>query len=924
MKINYYIRSVVIFLCLIVVHIYYLNAQNIQSIITKTKGNPEWQISNIQFADTIGDGVEIAIDDATTYQEFKGLGVSFDRSSMNNFIGMNDTERNKALRALFDQDQDDGIKLDWLRYPLGTSDFTNTEWYTYNDLSSGDTNPDLSDFSIQIDIDYGFINLVKEVIAINPNIKILGSVWSPPAWMKTNNKLTNGGDLQTQYQAVYATYLRKIIQAFAVEGINIDAITIQNEPEVSQVYPSCKMSIANIIAVQKHLKTEFDTHNITTQIFAGDTQWSKKDDYVLPQTDSAIANNNNYLAGAAWHWYGGGPSAMTSYYNAYPDKLNMMSEVQLDKNHCSYNNFFRIAQYFHNYCHVVIDWITFIDDEGETINPGNPFKPIGGGKVITADHNNLSDWKLDRLYYHYGMISRWVEEGSVRIKTPLKKNNLYVVGFKNDDGTIVVTLANDNCKTLASKYTITWQGKSFSFDIPTDPFIATFVWHGNTQLAPVGLISQSSDDAEQNSDNSVSLISGDLDLGEKPINGVRFNNIDIPQGATITNAYVQFTADKSGQTASANYSIKGEDVDNAATFSSSSENLSSRTLTSASVNWNNIPAWNTSGESADAQKTPDLTSIIQEIVDRSGWSIGNSLVIFITGTSGKRSAITYDNDSQKVAKLFVEYELAKTYQVSQSTDDAEQKSNNSVDISSGDLDLGDKPISGLKFNNINLTQGASISKAYIQFTADKDSQAATASYTIKGEDVDNANTFSSSNSNISGRTYTTASVDWNNIHAWNTAGESADAQKTPDISSIIQEIVDRNGWQSGNSLVLLISGTSGKRSAVSYNGNPAQAPKLIVEVSTNQRRIKQSEQNEISELIIPVENVIFYPNPATKVINLIFEKDDDNEVIIMGINGKKIKKIDGLKAKASIDLQGINPGLYLIKINHRIEKLVVK
>ena len=916
MNYNYIKCLTLLFTCL-TINMY---AQNIQTIISKTKANPEWQFSNLQFEATTGNGVLVAIDDATTFQEFKGMGVSFDRSAMANFISMSDTERDKVLRGLFDQGKEDGIKLDWIRYPFGTSDFTGTEWYTYNDLPLGDTDPDMSEFSIQKDIDYGFVDLVKEVIAINPNIKILASVWSPPAWMKTNNKLTNGGDLKTQYQQAYAIYLRKAIQAFVSQGIAIDAMTIQNEPEVNQVYPSCRMSIANIIAVQKLLKDEFDTHNINTQIFAGDTQWSKKDDFTVPQTDSAIADNNQYLAGAAWHFYGGGPSAMTNYYNAYPEKLNMMSEVQLDLSNCSFNRFYRISQYFHNYCHVVIDWVTFLDDEGEPLNEGNPFKPVRTGKFVTADKDNLDDWEYDRLYYHYGMISRWVEEGAVRIQTPLNKNNLYIVGFKNIDGTIVLTVANNNCKTLADKYTFTWQGKSFSFDTPADPFIATFIWDSNELKTPIAQINQSTDDAEQKSDNSVDLSSGDLDLGVRPINGLRFSNVNIPQGATITKAYVQFTADKDNQSAAASYTIKGEDVDNASVFTNANGNLSGRSFTSANVNWNNIPAWNTAGESTDAQKTPDLTSILQEIVDKQGWSSGNSLSLFVTGSSGKRSAITYDNDSQKAAKLFVEFELANNYQVSQSSDDAEEATS-SMDLNSGDLDFGDKEYNGIRFQNVAIEQGASITNAYIQFTADDNNQSASASYTIYGEDVDNAANFTTANNNLSSRTYTSASVAWNNIPAWNTAGQSGDAQKTPDISSIVQEIVDRGGWSSGNPMAFFVNGNSGKRSARTYDADPNKAAKLVIEYTTGGRRLNSEETVEeklmVSEAILPA----IYPNPANDYFTIMLP-EETTDVSITDIRGKIIKTWNGA-GKTTVSTVNMNPGIYFVQVKNSIYKLLV-
>ena len=433
------------------------------------------------------------------------------------------------------------------------------------------------------------------------------------------------------------------------------------------------------------------------------------------------------------------------------------------------------------------------------------------------------------------------------------------------------------------------------------------------------IISSSTDDAEQKSDNSVDLSSGDLDLGVRPINGLRFSNVNIPQGATITKAYVQFTADKDNQSAAASYTIKGEDVDNASVFTNANGNLSGRSFTSANVNWNNIPAWNTAGESTDAQKTPDLTSILQEIVDKQGWSSGNSLSLFVTGSSGKRSAITYDNDSQKAAKLFVEFELANNYQVSQSSDDAEEATS-SMDLNSGDLDFGDKEYNGIRFQNVAIEQGASITNAYIQFTADDNNQSASASYTIYGEDVDNAANFTTANNNLSSRTYTSASVAWNNIPAWNTAGQSGDAQKTPDLSSIVQEIVDRNGWSIGNPMAFFVNGNSGKRSARTYDADPNKAAKLVIEYTTGGRRLNSEETVEeklmVSEAILPA----IYPNPANDVLTI--EASNNSEVIIYNLSGKVMKKAVLKTSKNQISISDLPSGFYLLRLENKTYRLI--
>jgi PKD repeat protein len=440
-------------------------------------------------------------------------------------------------------------------------------------------------------------------------------------------------------------------------------------------------------------------------------------------------------------------------------------------------------------------------------------------------------------------------------------------------------------------------------------------------------VSTGYDDAEESSSGSMSRSSGDLELvddgGSRPDQtvGMRFNGVEIPQGATITNAYVQFQVDEA-DSEETSLQIRGQDTDNAATFSSSSNNISNRPKTTASVSWA-PPPWNSVGAAGPDQRTPDISWVIQEIVDRSGWGSGNSLAIIITG-SGQRTAESYNGSSSAAPLLHVEYSMtgstpgntpplasftatpssgdapltvnfnastsndsdgtivsymwdfddgsagsgisanhvfsaAGTYsvtltvtdndggknttnrtvtvtgavaidvRVSASYDDAEEKADGSMSRSSSDLELvydGSNQKVGLRFNGVTIPKGATITYAYVQFQVDESNSGAT-SLTIQGENADNALTFSSSSGNISSRTRTTASVSWNPV-PWTTTGVAGPDQRTPNIASVIQEIVGGNGWSSGNSLVIIITGT-GERTAESYDGSSSGAPLLHVE-----------------------------------------------------------------------------------------------
>lgn len=175
-------------------------------------------------------------------------------------------------------------------------------------------------------------------------------------------------------------------------------------------------------------------------------------------------------------------------------------------------------------------------------------------------------------------------------------------------------------------------------------------------------VSQSSDDAEQNlTTGSVNLTSSDLELindnGVDQEVGIRFQNITIPQGATITNAYIEFIADgaSSGTT---NLNFYGEVADNAAVFAATTNNITGRTKTSATVAWSNVPAWTVSGQT---QQTPNLTSIIQEIINRAGWLSGNSLAVIVNGTTGSlRKAVSYNGNAASAALLVIQYTTNST------------------------------------------------------------------------------------------------------------------------------------------------------------------------------------------------------------------------------------------------------------------------
>lgn len=337
-------------------------------------------------------------------------------------------------------------------------------------------------------------------------------------------------------------------------------------------------------------------------------------------------------------------------------------------------------------------------------------------------------------------------------------------------------------------------------------------------------VTSAADDAEQSASGAVTLDSTDLEIvrddatsSGNQIIGLRFNGLPIPQGAIITNATLQFTADEA-QGEATTLAIAIEAADHAAPFAETANNLGARSLAPLTVPWSPA-AWNIVGESNAAQRTPNLAGLVQEVISRPGWNAGNALAFLISGT-GHRTADAADKSGGFPARLTIGYSsptplFTVTATVSSGTNDAEQAVSGVVTLNSSDLELvndgaaGDQVV-GLRFDNLALPPGALIASASIQFTADEAQNEATA-LTLRAQAADFAPGFTVAANNLSARPLTAASIAWSPA-AWNTAGERGPLQRTPDLSALVREVIARPGWTSGGAMAFLITGT-GHRTA---------------------------------------------------------------------------------------------------------------
>jgi len=357
--------------------------------------------------------------------------------------------------------------------------------------------------------------------------------------------------------------------------------------------------------------------------------------------------------------------------------------------------------------------------------------------------------------------------------------------------------------------------------------------------------------------------------------GLRFQNVKIPQGAVINAASIVLTA-AAADASNPTYNIHLENTDDAAAMTATAGNLAGRTYTGP-VTWTGAttPAVTNPWVVDTEYPTPDLKTLVQTVVNRAGWCGGNDLLFRIERLGGdavKRSSYSRENDSVKAPQLIINYDLTArdagaasgspdscnvstaVATISSGADDAEEHADGSMDTSSSDLEMtddGNTQTIGLRFKNIPIVKDSTITSAKITFTADGGFSGAT-SLTLKGQNTGDASAFSSAANDITGtanRPRTSASVPWTTSSTPALTAWTDDiTYETPDLKTIIGEIVGHADWEAGNDLALFVSGT-GKRRAESFNGDSARAPVLTIEYQGSPTETKTTVRDRLKEIV---------------------------------------------------------------------------
>ncbi|WP_144124118.1 discoidin domain-containing protein [Catellatospora sichuanensis] len=443
----------------------------------------------------------IVVDPRQTYQSMDGFGASLTDASASLLYGLDPAVRARVMRQLFDPTI--GIGVGFLRQPIGSSDFTAAAaHYTYDDMPPGRTDFALRHFSVARD-EAAVLPLLREARRLNPQLKIMATPWSPPAWMKTTDSLVGGRlkDDPAVYDA-YARYLVKFVRAYAAAGVPVDYLSLQNEPQnrAPSGYPGTDLPVRPQLKVIAALGPLLRAASPRTKILAFDHNWATHPNDVAstppgedPETDypyDVLADPAaKWVAGTAYHCYYGDPAAQTALHDAYPDKGIWLTE-------CSGSHgpddppakFFRDTLVWHartltigatrNHAKSVVNWNLALDPSG------GPH--LGGcdtctGLVTVAPDGTVT---TNAEYYTIGHLSKFVRPGAVRIAstsfgTTGWNGQITDVAFRNPDGStaLVVHNENDDPRTFA----VAVDAQLFEYTLPGGA-LASFTWPPSPSL----------------------------------------------------------------------------------------------------------------------------------------------------------------------------------------------------------------------------------------------------------------------------------------------------------------------------------------------------------------------------------------------------------------------------------------------------------
>ncbi len=408
----------------------------------------------------------INVDTTQIFQTIDGFGYTLTGGSAQVLNRLTAPKKQALLEELFGSTEN-AISVNYLRISIGASDL-NAMPFTYNDVANGQADVNLNNFSLAPD-STDLLPMLKAILAINPNIKILATPWSAPRWMKDNNSFI-GGSLKPIYYSVYANYFVKYIKAMQAQGIVIHAITPQNEPLNPHNNPSMSMTaLQQADFIKNHLGPALAAAQLETKIIIYDHNCN------LPEYPLTILNDaaaNSFIDGSAFHLYEGEISALSTVHDAYPNKNIYFTEQYTassgdfvgDLNWHLKNV---IIGSMRHWSKVVLEWNLANDSAFEPHTTGGCTTCKG---AITV--HNANDFDRNVGYYIIAHASKFIPSGSVRIASN-QTANINNVAFKTPTGQKVLILQNEG--SISETFNIQFNKQGFTTSLEAGA-VATFIW----------------------------------------------------------------------------------------------------------------------------------------------------------------------------------------------------------------------------------------------------------------------------------------------------------------------------------------------------------------------------------------------------------------------------------------------------------------
>ncbi|MBM2617078.1 discoidin domain-containing protein [Actinoplanes sp. LDG1-06] len=453
----------------------------------------------VAFDQKRSDAGTVVVDPNRRFQTIAGFGASITDSSASVLYRLTPRARDAAMQSLFRDN-----RLSYLRQPIGASDFTDGPAYTYDDVPAGQTDYGLKHFSIDHDRAQ-ILPLLRQARRLNPDLRVMGTPWSPPAWMKTNGSLVGGRliDSPAIYRA-YAAYLVTFVRAYRKEGVPIDTLTLQNEPQnrTPAGYPGMDLPSWQAAEVIERLGPMLRAAGERTKILGYDHNWSEHPNDAANTPPDSVEDIDHYpqallakpaarwVEGTAYHCYYGDPSAMTALHNEFPAKDIYFTECSGSQSSDPANTFSDTLKWHarnliigntRNWAKTVINWNLALDENN---GPHN-----GGCGTCTGVLTVASDGTVTRNaeFYTLGHVARFVKPGAVRVAstsfgTTGWNGQVMTVAFVNPDGSTALVAHNENDEPR--KFAVQYGGRTLEYTLPGGA-LATFVWRGHSDDRPI-------------------------------------------------------------------------------------------------------------------------------------------------------------------------------------------------------------------------------------------------------------------------------------------------------------------------------------------------------------------------------------------------------------------------------------------------------